>query len=320
MKLDARRIVKRFRPVGGRMPRSKIFRFPGSPFTLQRTGNPAPPGTSFGRSKTLEVRLARNAIEVRYAQQLRYQIFYEEMSAVPDAAARITKRDADQFDAICDHLLVLDHGVAESPKLRRWRRKPRVVGTYRLLRQDVANRYGGFYSQGEFDIAPMIARQPKGTRFLELGRSCVLKAYRNKPTLELMWKAIMSYVRLHKMDVMIGCASLEGTDIEALAMPLSFLYHTARAPEEWRAIALPERYVDMNILPPDQIDARAALKSLPPLVKGYLRAGCYIGDGAVVDHQFNTTDVLITMPVAHMAERYLNRFSSFEQKVLAEAG
>lgn len=308
MKLDARRIVKRFKPVGGRSPRAKIFRLPGSHFALQRLYSPVPPGTSFGRSNSLEVRLARNPIEVRYAQQLRYQVFYEEMSAVPRAAARMTRRDADAFDAICDHLLVLDHAVTDSPKLRRWRRKPRVVGTYRLLRQDVADRYGGFYSQGEFDLAPMIARQPEGTRFLELGRSCVLKPYRNKPTIELLWKAILSYVALHKLDVMIGCASLEGTDPQALAMPLSYLYHAARAPEAWRAYAQPDRYVNMNMLSQDQIDPRAALRALPPLVKGYLRAGCYIGDGAVIDHQFGTIDVLITLPVRQISDRYAHRF------------
>ena len=97
---------------------------------------------------------------------------------------------------------------------------------------------------------------------------------------------------------MIGCASLDGTEPKQLAMPLSFLHHYARAPEEWRARALPERYVEMNRMSKEAIDPKAALRALPPLIKGYLRLGAYIGDGAVVDHEFGTTDVLIVLPVA----------------------
>ena len=104
-------------------------------------------------------------------------------------------------------------------------------------------------------------------------------------------------MRQNRTDVMIGCASLDGTDPKRLAMPLSFLHHYARAPEAWRARALPERYVEMNRMSKEAIDPKEALRALPPLIKGYLRLGAYIGDGAVVDHEFGTTDVLIILPV-----------------------
>jgi putative hemolysin len=107
---------------------------------------------------------------------------------------------------------------------------------------------------------------------------------------------------------MIGVASLEGTEPEEVALPLSFLHHSARAPEEWDVSAVPSRYVAMDILPRDQIDMRKAMRSLPPLIKGYLRLGAYIGDGAVIDHQFGTTDVAIILPVANISERYQAHF------------
>lgn len=281
----------------------RIFRRKRPAPTMRWRRGPVPPGTSLGRYNDLEVRLARTPLEVRWAQQLRYQVFYEEMSATPGAVARIAKIDADPFDAVCDHLIVLDHSMPAPRKLARWRRNPRIVGTYRLLRQDIAARRGGFYSQSEFDLAPLVARHGE-LRFVELGRSCVLKPYRTKRTLELLWQGIMSYVRLHNLDVMIGCASLAGTDPDALALPLSYLHHYARAPVEWRARALPGRFVDMNRMPKDEVDPRAGLHSLPPLIKGYVRAGGYIGDGAVIDRQFGTIDVLIIFPVAAMVRRY----------------
>ncbi|MGX1306607.1 putative hemolysin [Amorphus suaedae] len=259
-----------------------------------------------GQLGPLEVRLARTAAEVRKAQNIRYRVFYEEMAAIPDINVLATRRDQDSYDALCDHMLVLDH---EAPQKAFRRRKPQVVGTYRLLRQETADLNGGFYTAGEYDIQPIIDSHPN-LRFMELGRSCVLKPYRNKRTVELLWHGVWSYVLMHGVDVMIGCASLEGTDPERLATPLSFMHHNCLAPEEWRVQALPERYTSMNRMPKEAVDARAALHALPPLIKGYLRLGAYIGDGAVVDHQFNTTDVLIVLPVSRISSRYINYYGA----------
>jgi putative hemolysin len=112
----------------------------------------------------------------------------------------------------------------------------------------------------------------------------------------------------NRLDVMLGCASLDGTEPRQLALPLSFLHHCARAPEEWRARARPERYVEMNRLSKEAIDPKAALRMLPPLIKGYLRLGAWIGDGAVVDYAFGTTDVLIVLPVSAISSRYIEHF------------
>lgn len=259
---------------------------------------------TLGRIGDLEVRLATSGAEVRRAQSLRYRVFYDEMSAIPDPAAQIRRRDVDAFDRICDHLLVVDHAITRRGGLRS---RPETVGTYRLLRQEIAERNGGFYTAGEYDIAPLVRAHPD-LRFLELGRSCVLQPYRNKRTVELLWHGIWAYVLRHEIDVLFGCASLEGTDPDRLALPLSFLHHHARPPAEWSIRALPHRRVEMNRMAADAIDARAALGALPPLIKGYLRLGAYIGDGAVVDRQFGTTDVCIILPRSAISPRYINYY------------
>ena len=264
-------------------------------------GFPVLPVT-LGRLGSLEVRLAREKRDVKRAQKLRYRVFYKDGTAIADAATLLARRDKDAFDKICDHLMVIDH--AAKPSLSG---KQPVVGTYRLLRQDVAMNHGGFYTEDEFDISGLIERH-SDLRFLELGRSCVLPRYRTKRTVELLWHGIWSYVRQHRLDVMIGCASFEGTDPDRLALPLSFLHHHAQAPEAWRAKAHPSRHVEMNRMAKEAIDPKAALRELPPLIKGYLRLGAYIGDGAVIDHQFGTTDVLIIMPVSAINARYIDHF------------
>jgi putative hemolysin len=292
----------------GRSPLSVPFRFARTLLPALRAysgyrgtdqaGNE--PSRSLGRLGALEVQLARSAAEIRRAQRLRFEVFYREKSAVA-AAAYLARRDVDRFDAACDHLLVLDHAAAGAGK------KPTVVATCRLLRQDVAERTGGFYSAGEFDVGTLLARR-RDLRFLEVGRSCVLPPYRTKRTVELLWHGIWSYVLEHRSDVMIGCASLEGTDPDGLALPLAFLHHYARAPESWRASALPQRYVELNRMSKAAVSPKAALALLPPLIKGYLRLGAGVGDGAVIDHQFATTDVLIILPVSAIKSRYVDHF------------
>ncbi len=254
-------------------------------------------------SGALEVRLAETDSEVEAAQRLRYRVFYEEMTAVPSPAMRETRRDFDRFDEVCDHLLVIDRSLIDEDG------QPAVVGTYRLMRDVDAARVGGFYTSTEFDIAPMLTGIEAGSRLLELGRSCVLKAYRSKPaTMQLLWRGLMVYVARFSIDLMFGCASFAGTDPKALALPLSYLHHYHPMPDELRVRAIASQCVDMNLLPKDAIDPKEALRALPPLLKGYLRAGVCIGDGAVIDRQFGTIDVFIYCPVAKIDARYRNRF------------
>jgi putative hemolysin len=259
---------------------------------------------SLGRLGSLEARLAQSKHDVKQAQKLRYKVFYKDGNAIADARTMLARRDKDAYDRICDHLLVIDHDARPTRS-----GQPRVVGTYRLLRQDVAKRHDGFYTENEFDISGLTTRHD-GLRFLELGRSCVLPAYRNKRTIELLWQGIWNYVCSHRLDVMIGCASLTGTDPERLALPLSFLHHFARAPDPWQAGPLPSRRVEMNRVAKHQINHKAALRELPPLIKAYLRLGAHIGDGAVIDHQFGTTDVLIVLPVSVIKTRYIEHFGA----------
>ncbi|WP_407933366.1 GNAT family N-acetyltransferase [Futiania mangrovi] len=251
-------------------------------------------------SGPLVVRLAVSEEEVHAAQRLRYTVFYEEMAATPSAEMATARRDFDRYDEFCDHLLVIDE-AAET-------RDARVVGTYRLLRHAVAKQHGGFYSADEYDLAPLLKKAAEGLSLMELGRSCVARPYRTNATIQLLWRGITGYMFEHGVDVMFGCASLAGTDPDNLALPLSFLHHEFLAPADWRVRALDARYVPMDRMPKEEVDLKTALNALPPLIKGYLRLGAHIGDGAVVDYQFGTTDVFIILPVDRIPERYYSHF------------
>jgi putative hemolysin len=252
----------------------------------------------FASAGPLVVRLAEDPRDIDAAQALRYRVFYEEMSARPTPEVAADKRDADEFDAVCDHLLVVDrrkqHAGARG-----------VVGTYRVLRRAPAEAFGRFYSASEYDISPIVAH---GGEILELGRSCVDADYRSGATMQLLWQAIAAYVFRHDIEVMFGCASLPGTDPDALALPLSYLYHYHLAPPALRPRALVDRYVPMTRLPVDRINTKTALASLPPLIKGYLRLGGFVGDGAVIDDQFNTTDVCIIVKTELVTEKYSRHY------------
>ena len=254
-------------------------------------------------SGALEVRLAETEHEIEQAQRLRYTVFYEEMCAIPSPRMRELRRDFDKYDEVCDHLLVVDRDAQDEDG------QPLVVGTYRLTREQDAKRAGGFYTASEYDLSRMLKGMPASTKYLELGRSCVLKSYRSRPgTMQLLWKGLLAYVARFDIDMMFGCASLPGTDVMEMALPLSYLHHFHTMPRDLAVRARPELFVDMNRMPAELIDQRDGLRSLPPLLKGYVRAGCCIGDGAVVDRQFGTTDVFIYFPVSGLDPRYKSRF------------
>lgn len=261
---------------------------------------------------SLQVRLAETPAEVDAAQALRYRVFYEEMGAHPSAETTARKRDFDSIDPVCDHLLVIDNDRVGDKK---------VVGTYRLIRREAAAKNGSFYSAGEYDISPLVAYPGE---ILELGRSCIEKEYRTGTVMQILWKGLAAYMFRYDIKLMFGCASLPGADPEKHVVPLSYLYHHHLAPPALRAKALPHLYVKMDRLPREAFDPEAAFdsmsfngikldpkagpNSLPPLIKGYLRVGCAVGDGAVVDDQFNTTDVCIIFRTELITERYMRHY------------
>jgi putative hemolysin len=259
-------------------------------------GNAAP-GFAELRAGNLGVRLATTADELEAVQALRYRVFYREMGAQADALTIATERDRDEFDAVADHLLVVDHDLGDDAR--------GVVGTYRLIREQGAERLGRFYSAGEYDIS-MLQTFP-GAK-LELGRSCTDEAYRSRAVLQLLWRGIAAYVFHYGIDLMFGCASLAGTDPDALAPELTYLATHHLAPAAIRPRALAHRYVDMLRTDASTLNARAALMSLPPLIKGYLRLGGFVGDGAVIDRQFNTTDIAVVVQTDLVTEKYYRHY------------
>lgn len=262
-----------------------------------------------GRLGGLEVRLAHGADEIAALQRLRFDVFSREFQGRPCEQAAMNGRDEDPFDALFDHLIVIDP-VRSTPS------QPAIVGTYRVRVQDASRPDASFYSQSEFDVLALAKRQPQAV-FMELGRSCVLSAYRGKRTIELLWQGIWAYARRHGVDVMLGCASFPGIVPASHAQALSFLHHHCAASAQWRVTALAERHVDMDMMPAEAIDMRRALHDLPPLIKGYLRLGGRTGHGAVIDHAFGSIDVLIVLPVADINKRYIAHYGENAQRFAA---
>lgn len=257
---------------------------------VQRLAEPA-----VHRTGDLEVRLAAPH-EIDAALALRFRVFCEERGAFSPEAARGLEEDA--YDRDCDHLVVVDHGRAGRP----------VVGTYRLLREEVALRIGGFYSAGEYDLEPLIAQgraHAGAPQLLELGRSCVDAAYRTNATITLLWRAIASYLEQHRVGFMFGCASFSGTDPARFRDELAYLHRFHLAPSPIRVRTWPEHHVEMA---GDEAVDDPSGRDLPPLIKAYLRVGAKVGDGAFVDRVFNTVDVFMVMPVERIVGRYGRRF------------
>lgn len=251
--------------------------------------------------RELSIRLARDAADLEAVQRLRWRVFSEELGAALDSRNG-DGLDQDPYDPLCDHLLVLAEAADGTGE---------VVGTYRLLRESVARQHGGFYSAGEYDIAALTSPDPGRGELLELGRSCVLPAYRTSGTIALLWRGISDYIAAHNVSLMFGCASFPGSDPAGHATALAYLHQHHLAPPQLRPRVLSgdSAWFPEGRLPADFNPRRVAL-SLPPLVKAYLRVGATIGEGAYIDRAFNTVDVCVVMPVAQIEARYAARFSA----------
>ena len=241
------------------------------------------------------LRLARTEQDIAGAQRLRYQVFVAELGgsgAMVDHAQRL-ERDA--FDRHVDHLVLIDNS-----------RDPagldHVVGAYRLLPGDRRQAAGGFYSESEYDLTPLLQ---SGRRLLELGRSCVHADHRGGVAMFHLWNGLADYVLERGIEVLFGVASFHGTDIDALAVPLSWLHHHHLAPPSMRVTALEPGRQRMDLVTPERLDRKTALAATPALIKAYLRLGGFVGDGAWIDRDFNTTDVCLVMDTAQMSARHL---------------
>jgi putative hemolysin len=256
-------------------------------------------GPGFGelRAGNLGVRIAETQAEIDAVQALRFRVFYEEMGATPEPKVAAMRRDYDVFDAVADHLVVIDHAIGAGPE--------GVVGTYRLIQGPAAQRVGRFYSADEYDIGALTRFRG---RVLELGRSCVDASHRSRAAMQLLWRGIAAYVFLHQIDLMFGCASLPGIDPEVLAPELTYLYYNHLAPPALRPRALAGRFVEMRRMDPALLDPRRIQAQLPPLIKGYLRLGGFVGDGAVIDHAFNTTDVAVVVKTDLVTDKYYRHY------------
>ena len=246
----------------------------------------------------LQLRLAVSDEDRRAAERLRYEVFVEELGgdgAMVDHGHRL-ERDA--IDPACEHLILID-------KRRDASSLSHVIGVYRLLTDEKATAHGRFYSEAEYDLSLL---KSSGKRLLELGRSCVHADYRSGLALRQLWAGLAAYVLEREIDILFGVASLHGTDINAHAQSLSMLHQAHLAPPDLRVRALEAAYQPMDLIPADQIDRVAAMRSVPSLIKSYLRLGGFVGDGAFIDHAFNTTDVCLVMDTGRMTDAARARY------------
>ncbi|WP_282168321.1 GNAT family N-acetyltransferase [Ruegeria atlantica] len=240
------------------------------------------------------VKLAESEAELRAAQRLRYDVFVRELGGGGKMVDHEAGLEQDQFDPFFDHMLAYDDATGE------------VVGVYRLLPGERAVELGQFYSEDEYDLTVL---KQSGRKLLELGRSCLHPDYRGGTAMYHLWNGLAGYVAEREIEVLFGVASFHGINVQELAQPLSMLHHNHLAPPDLRVRAQPDVFQSMDLVAPDALDRRGAMVQVPALIKAYLRLGGFVGEGAFIDHAFNTTDVCLILDTARMNERQRRIYS-----------
>ncbi|MCO8144311.1 GNAT family N-acetyltransferase [Rhodovulum tesquicola] len=245
-----------------------------------------------------ELRLAQTEADLRAAQRLRYEVFVAELGGDGPLVDHENRLERDAFDPHYDHLILVD-------TRRDAGALDHVVGVYRLLTSERAAALGRFYTEDEYDLTRL---GESGRRLLELGRSCVHADYRGGTALYHLWNGLADYVQQRGVEILFGVASFHGTDVEALAEPLSLLHHRFLAPEPLRVRAVEGHFQRMDLLEEDAIDRKRAMLAMPALIKAYLRLGGFVGEGAYIDRAFNTIDVCLVMDTAQMNAKSSARY------------
>ncbi len=218
-------------------------------------------------------------------KKLRFNSFFDE--------SQVNAVDTDEFDELCDHLVVIDQSISNDY----------IVGTYRLLFRSSNNLNKTFYSQSEFDISNLLN---KNVSLLEAGRSCVRKEYRDGRIIKLLWRALATYIIRSKVGYIFGCASFPSSNHKQFSKQLSYLHHNHNPSKNLETYPLKSLRANFEIYNKDQLNNECEFRSLPPLIKAYLRVGAYVGRGAVIDQIFNTTDVLIILDTKKLIKKYSN--------------
>lgn len=258
------------------------------------------------------VRLARNKEERRKVRMLRYDVFVEEEGASVSEEQKSLREEYDSFDKFADYMIVLH--------------KDQIVGTYRIIDRDSAEKMGGFYTETEYNISKI---KKMNGNIAEMSRACVSKEYRdNGLVMRMLWAGLGEYVAKRKIIALFGVASWAGKNPVDSAQAISYLYYNHLSPLKLRATVLSNKFVEgvnpklsqMNILPEVFVDKDSAFKQMTPLIKGYVRLGASFGKGVFLDTAFNSYDVFVILQTKKIAANYQkhftgneNTFSSFDE-------
>ena len=244
--------------------------------------------------KNFTIKIAESNFEIKKAQSLRYKIFFKEKNIKRKNLKSLLQRDYDFYDKISDHLIIIDN----NREIR-----DNVIGTYRLLRGNCAKLYRGFYTEQEFDISNL-KKNFSSKDILELGRSCVHPQYRSGIILKLLWQGISNYIKMYKIKILMGCASFHGTNPSKFKDEFSLLYESYRLPEDYDVKSLQSNEISFN----KNINHLTTFNKLPPLIKGYLKAGGMVSENFYIDKEFETIDYCVIILIEKIVSRYQNKF------------
>ncbi len=244
--------------------------------------------------KNFIIKIAESNFEIKKAQSLRYKIFFKEKKIKRNYLKSLLQRDYDFYDKISDHLIIIDNDREV---------KDNVIGTYRLLRGNCAKLYRGFYTEQEFDISNL-KKNFSSKDILELGRSCVHLEYRSGIILKLLWQGISKYIKICNIKILMGCASFNGTNPNKFKDEFTLLYKSYRLPKSYSVKSLQDNEISYG----KNIKRLPIFNKLPPLIKGYLRAGGMVSENFYIDKEFETIDYCVIMLTENIVSRYQNKF------------
>jgi len=231
-----------------------------------------------------QLKFARNDADLEEVLRLRFNVFNLELGEGLEESY-ITHQDRDPYDTVCHHLMVVHRPTSK------------VIGTYRMQTQSMANMGSGWYSAGEFDFSVMPSYiLDEG---VELGRACIDRDHRTSSALFLLWKGVAWYLIASGKRYLFGCSSINSQDPTEGNRTFTFLKQQGKIHPQ---VLLPAR-ADFNCGKPAEFDEQTLFVDIPKLFRAYMNYGSKVCSLPAIDRAFKTIDFLMLFDLQELDPR-----------------
>lgn len=240
----------------------------------------------FIKTQNYTLKTANHISELIELFRMRHYIFFNETGITDDH-----NLDLDQFDSLCDHLVIRSNETGE------------ICGTYRMLSSENTSQ---FYSQGEFHLDSFLGAP--GVK-LELGRACIHPQHRNGAVIDLLWKGIGEYAKKTNATYLFGCSSIMTVSPVMAKAIFKTMTNNQMTSKEFGIRPRSKYKMSFSkVTGEDLFEEKFLMGQIPSLLRSYINAGARVFGKPALDKEFQCIDFFTILNLTEVNSSYEKRY------------